>query len=350
MEKENSMAGPYVHCLVSRKALKLFNNPSFGGYSGVRADGVLPYLYLGSVSPDYPYPACMIANVNPAPDKAADGSSLWWGDKLHKQNTGDFVKSGLASLRKLMKDGAPDNQILLAWLLGYYSHIITDTVVHAVVYNIVGRYEQHSTEHRKCEMVEDPLLFMREENKELVGDNFLSILEGCQTLEPFSIDKPMEPRHYILNKAVRDLWDGILHEVYPAYHAVEKPEIDAWHREYLKVNYFATGSLGRAVGGAGIEAISYQKTDEIDEKDRAKYYSEMKIPGRATPGEYKADVFDYAVSQVMKGWGGFLKALTDDAEYDNFGKSLANIDLDTGTADGVNYALWPGGKTSDWKA
>jgi Zinc dependent phospholipase C len=347
------MAGPYAHCMISRKALKLFNSPIYGGYSNLMSDELLPYIYLGSISPDYPYPAYMLTNVDPILDNVKGLGKLSWGDKLHKQNTGDFMRSGVAKLREYCKpgnkEGQKDKPVLTAWLLGYYSHIITDAIVHAVVYNIVGKYEDNKTEHRKCEMVEDSLIFKRELNKELPGNDFLSVLERCQTLSAFDISDPMKPSEYMLKEPVKGFWDGILREVFTTYHRKETPDIDAWHRQYIRVNSIAVGNFGRAIGSVA-EAVSYDKTDDISNADRLKYYTDLRLPGRTTAGDYKIDVFDYAVEQVMAGWANVLDALADYKAFKKLDSKLKNIDLDTGTVDGIKYVFWPEGKTSDWRA
>ena len=352
------MAGPYSHCLVSRESLKIFNDPTYRQFYHLNDDGFLPYIFLSSVSPDYPYPACILTGINPTPDQTPCGE-LHWGDKMHKQNTGDFMKNGLTSLRGLFVDNYAESLKLIAWLMGYYSHIITDTVVHAVIYNIVGKYEDHKTQHRYCEMVEDSFIFLREENQELVKSDFIGrYLKQCQILPPFDITEPLKPSEFILDPKISSFWDGILKETYGTYYNVEKPNIDAWHREYLKVNYFAVSTFGRTLGdilGESKEAIAYEATDQIPQQDVEEYYTNMKIPGpdKDKRGNYLPDVFDYAVKQVMAGWGNLLKSLTDDNAFNAMSAALVNIDLDTGTtncATGGNYILWPGGKTTDWQA
>lgn len=93
------MAGPYVHCLVSREALKrLYNDTLLNRYRNITNPGVnasyFPYVCLGSVSPDYPYPAIRLEKIN-----AAEDENGWtWGDKFHKENTGSFIDIGIQVL------------------------------------------------------------------------------------------------------------------------------------------------------------------------------------------------------------------------------------------------------------
>ena len=181
------------------------------------------------------------------------------------------------------------------------------------------------------------------DSRELVDDDFLDVLKDCQEVSRANLN-PNEPTHYVLKRPVKELWDALLNDVYPDYYAVEKPDIDAWHRVYLPV-LKAGKSILRNTGSD----MFYQRTGAIPDMDKQIFYSAMKLPGRPDTGNYKPNVFDYAVEQVMKGWDGFLNALSDPAAYASFAARLENADLDTGTADGVDYVMWKGGKTSDWR-
>ena len=186
------MAGPYVHCLVLRESLKnVFNDPTFSRYRSITNPDedaqYFQYVCLGSVSPDFPYPALAVG-IN----SKRDASGWTWGDKFHKQNTGNFIDIGIQQLQiQGINDKGSDLFLKkAAWLMGYYSHVITDLIVHAVVYELVGGcYENHSHDHLHCEVVEDSILFYdvySDPPQELIDRGLLSsILDKLQGRRPW---------------------------------------------------------------------------------------------------------------------------------------------------------------------
>ena len=288
------MAGPYVHCLVSRAALgNIYSDNLFIRYRSITNPDenaqFFPYICLGSVSPDYPYPALGIEEIN----SRKDGNGWTWGDKFHKQNTGDFIDIGIQKLRDDVAQGRSATPAFLkkaAWLMGYYSHVITDLVIHAVVYDLVGGcYETHKRSHLHCEVTEDSLLFYdvyKNPPQELVDVHFLRILQRCQevsaTLDPFQAST------YVLDKDIEGLWHSILNQNYSDFYKIEPPEIDAWHRVYGFLMKVGTSIAARVVE----PGMAYRSTSDIsanEPADKAGYYSAMtfsriKLPaGLRTP-------------------------------------------------------------------
>ena len=93
------MAGPYVHCLVVREALRnLYNDLSLAQHQNITKPDedapYFPYVCLGSVSPDFPYPALSLGL-----NSGKDANGWTWGDKFHKQNTGNFIDIGIRHLK-----------------------------------------------------------------------------------------------------------------------------------------------------------------------------------------------------------------------------------------------------------
>jgi hypothetical protein len=342
------MAGPYVHCMVSREALKtIYNDTLFNRYRGITNPGenapYFPYICLGSVSPDYPYPALRIEKINLKPDDKG-----WtWGDKFHKQNTGDFIDIGLQDLIGIADKTTPDFFKKAAWLMGYYSHVITDLVVHAVVYKLVGGcYETHKNPHLHCEVSQDSFLFYdvySNPPQELIDVHFLKILRKCQEASAPTLD-PDQATTYVLDKAIEDFWDFILRENYPDFYTDETPQLDAWHSVYGFLMKVGTGIAARAVE----PGMAYHRTTDPEiAAEKSKLYSNITLPDGSTNKSYRNDVFNKAVLEVAKCWRNFLNALDNTGSYLALKKSLNAWNLDKGTIDGnkPQFALWPPGKT-----
>ena len=195
------MAGPYVHCLVTRESLRnLHKDTSLNQYSSITDPDenapYFPHVCLGSISPDFPYPALALGF-----NSKADPNGWTWGDKFHKQNTGDFINIGMQQLQGTVDKTSPAFLKKTAWLMGYYSHVITDLIIHAVVYKIVGGcYENHKHDHLHSEVVQDSLLFYdiyRNPPQQLIDSEFLkTILEKCQ-VEDFGL--PCQPHYQRIN-------------------------------------------------------------------------------------------------------------------------------------------------------
>jgi Zinc dependent phospholipase C len=338
------MAAPYAHCLVSREALKnLYDDTDFKRYQNITNPDettlFFPYVCVGSVSPDFPYPA-MHMGVNSEPDP----KDKWtWGDKFHKLNTGNFVNIGVQELRQITDKTSEAFYKKAAWLMGYYSHVITDLVVHAVVYKLVGGcYENHSQPHLHCEVVQDSLLFhdvYSNPPQEFIDVGLLKIiLEKCRVTGP-PIDIPTYLPTFVFDPDIEKFWDFILRKNYPDFYNAEKPEIDKWYEKYkMLVGIDSTKVVARIAE----PDMAYHRTDDIPPDEKAKYYTNMTLPDGMT-GRYKEKVFDKAVADVTKGLKVFLNAL-DTGSYDAFKADLGDWNLDKGIMGDRNpkLALWDG--------
>lgn len=346
------MAAPYAHCLVSREALrKLYKNRSLARYRSITNPDenapYFPYVCVGSVSPDFPYPALHMG-VN----SKTDGNGWTWGDKFHKENTGNFVDIGVQELRQMADKNSEVFYKKAAWLMGYYSHVITDLVVHAVVYRLVGGcYENHSQEHLHCEVVQDSLLFHElysDPPQELVDTGFLlMVLEKCQVVPPpTGNETPTYLPRYVFDPDIEGFWKSILSRNYADFYEAEPPEIDDWHRLYtfIMVN-------GKRIAARKFEPdMAYKKTTDISPDEKTKYYTDITLPDGTTGASYTEKVFNKAVVEVTKRLKAFLKALDTDA-HDSFKKTLGVWNLDKGIVADRNpkFALWNGEITDLFK-
>jgi hypothetical protein len=337
------MAGPYVHCLVVREALKsLYADAFLARYQDFtnpdEASPFFPYVCLGSVSPDFPYPALHLG-FNSAPD--ANGWT--WGDKFHKENTGTFIDIGIRQLQGMEDKGSDAFLKRTAWLMGYLSHIITDLVIHAVVYEIVGGcYENHRRDHLHCEVVQDALLFLDvycDPARELIESEFFkTILEKCRT-ESVPRTIPTDLPTYVFDPDIETFWDSILRQNYPEFYDIEAPEIDTWYEEYSDLMRIATKVPARTIE----PGIAYHKTTDIPDSDKAKYYFSIALPD-GTSGDYRNRVFAKAVGAVAETLKTYLLSLDNSASYALFKNELGpwNIDKGTVSISSPQFALWNG--------
>lgn len=81
-------------------------------------------------------------------------SDWWWFDILHYRRTGQFAN--------YLLNHSLDNPKLLAYSMGYLSHVAGDTVGHPYVNNIVrGPYRTHSQRHKVVENFQDVSAFQQ---------------------------------------------------------------------------------------------------------------------------------------------------------------------------------------------
>ena len=341
------MAGPYVHCLVTREALKkLYGDLSLAAYQTItnpdEAAKYFSYVCLGSVSPDLPYPA-LAMGINAGKDRYG-----WtWGDKFHKQNTGDFVDIGMQHLRAITD--RTDDQFLkkAAWLMGYYSHVITDLAIHAVVYKLVGGcYENHKHDHLHSEVVQDSLLFYEVYSnppQELIDVRLIKgILERCHIESPLTPPDDQVPTYIPpvgLDTDIKILWDSILSQNYTDFYSTELPDIDNWFLEYSAIMSVATKVVARTAA----PDMAYHRTADIPPDDKTRYYSNITLPDRTTGG-YKVKVFDKAVDEVTKRLSTFLNTINDTNIYTFLKNDLRPWNIDKGTVNDADphFALWNG--------
>ena len=152
-----NMAGTFTHWMVIEDALdKYRNKPNKHKYFSVLLSNS-HFVLLGAVGPDYPYLSELKNNLLKLHS---------WADRMHYEDTGEFIKCGIENLQPLKQDAQSFN-ICMSWLCGYVTHVITDTVVHPVVNAIVGPYMFNTTEHRHCEMIQDSLIFKNIKNTEI---------------------------------------------------------------------------------------------------------------------------------------------------------------------------------------
>lgn len=341
------MAGPYVHCLVTRESLKkLYNDASLARHQSItnpnESAKYFPFVCLGSVCPDFPYPALAIGY-----NSGTDRNRWTWGDKFHKQNTGNFINIGIQQLRPTTDWGSDSFLKKAAWLMGYYSHMITDVIIHAVVYDIVGGcYENHKHEHLYCEVAQDSLLFHEvysNPQQELIDVRLIKgILEKCQVESPSAPRDDQAPTYipqFGLDTDIKTFWDSILRQNYTDFYRSETPRFEDWFYEYNMVMILGTKPVARTLA----PGMAYQRSADILASDKANYYTDITLPD-GTRGDYKNRVFDKAVDEVTKRLETFLKAFDNPESFTELINDLKPWNMDKGTINDTSpeFALWHG--------
>ena len=256
---------------------------------------------LGAVSPDYPYLAL------------GDAGAAKWADLMHYDRTGEVIHAAIRRLR--LMSGEPAEKCM-AWLLGYASHVVTDTTIHPVVELKVGPYAENKTGHRICEMHQDTYIFQRMNLQVQLAEHLSSGISRCVSRD--SVD--------LLDPDLTNFWVALLAEVHPAEAARNPPDPNKWHRGFqLGVDKIAEEGdrlwpIARHVAQAC--GLTYPSVSDLDPQ----YLEQLRTP--SGPMDYDA-IFDAARQNVLGGWVVASNALVD-KKQEQFVAALGNWNLDTG--------------------
>jgi hypothetical protein len=301
------MPGAFAHMTMvyTAKGLKKLDEPSRLTDEAHRAiSGLTKYAELGSVSPDYPYLSLL--------DKETDE----WADLMHYEKTGEMIREGARILRGF--EGGKVKRRCLAWLMGYAAHVVTDVSIHPVVKLKVGDYKGHEKEHRVCEMNQDAFIYDTLNVGNITDSEQLK--GGICTC---GAGKSIDPD-------IRDLWMKMLAAVHPETYKRNPPDIDKWHRNFIRMvdgvadeGGWLPGLVMRLVADQG---LFYGKASAVDPQF---------IKGLDVPGGSKMDyeeIFLKAAENVAETW-------VQISHYVDGGEEITivqNWDLDTGvnTANG----------------
>ncbi len=166
------------------------------------------YCELGSISPDYSYLAFWAYWT-------FQGNEKLWSDKMHYEKTGEFIHIGIEKIKSMSESVEKDKCI--AWLFGYASHLTTDTVIHAIVENIVGEYDSHKSQHRTCEMNQDVYIFNEFNFGKITKCEYFDAgIKSCGTKTKIDF-------------VIYELWKYILGKNYKELYDKNPPNIHQWH-------------------------------------------------------------------------------------------------------------------------
>ena len=302
------MAGTFTHWMVVEEALDRYNrlpqkHPYFSTILGLNH-----FVCLGAVGPDYPYLTELLGNYL---------KTHSWADRMHYENTGEFVHRGIRNLLGLSGDTLA---ICLAWLCGFATHLVTDSVIHPVVNAIVGPYIFNKTEHRHCELTQDSYIFHEIKGIELNYAQYVGLFRMCSDTK--------DPNNKI-NPYLARFWTETLKASHPA--AIEhfdEVDPDAWHKNFLSRISSASDPIPAFRHFSEEKDLAYKKTSAITSEERQRFIDQVKLPDNRTGG-FKTDAFYKAVSAVVDMWGRLL-ADVKNGNPDGSVAYLRNWNLDTG--------------------
>ena len=301
------MAGAFCHWMIVEEALENLPDNEYSTILGQKKN----FVSIGAVGPDYPYLSELAGNLLKIHS---------WADRMHYENTQEFVKNGISGLLA-MNRGAENFKICLAWLCGYVSHLLADSIIHPIVNAIVGgAYIFTSSDHRICEMIQDTNIFYKIKGVDLSNAAYVQLFASCSD----STDRDR------IHPAIRDFWLAILKMTHPGGTAhFDKIDPDKWHRAYLAMLNTASNPIPifRHIG----EALNlvYKNFDEIKPDEEKRFISEIKLPKTNKTGNFKEHAFDKAAKKVAEVW----QKLFADIEANDFSNCttyLGNWNLDTG--------------------
>jgi len=303
------MAGIFTHWMIVESALlQLDRLPASRHLATLAARG--GFVALGSIGPDYPYLAEAAAALPPARS---------WADRMHRERSGEFMVRGLRNLGAL---GGSDHELALAWLFGFATHLVADTIVHPVVNATVGGLAQfRGKEHHHCEMVQDCYLYRAVSGLEIPDGRYLEPLRSCS--------HPDDPDR--LHPALAAFWTRALRDLYPEAKACfQDIDPDGWHGHVVRrARALADPAAADRAGADGDELrLARRRSSELSDEEVARFIREVKLPGGGT-GNFQRDVFDKVVAQVIAVWGRLL-ADVEEGNPEGCRAYLRNWDLDRG--------------------
>jgi hypothetical protein len=312
------MAGTFTHWMIVEEALERYNkllqkHPYFPIILGNSH-----FVTLGAVGPDYPYLSELANNLLKLHS---------WADRMHYENTGEFVKYGIVNLLKLNEQNKQqDFEICLSWFCGYVTHLLADSIIHPVVNAIVGRYLFNSDEHRHCEMIQDSFIFHEIKKVELRYAYYVDLIKMCSDSEDEDL----------INPAIRDFWTKTLKMSHPGgKNKFDKIDPDDWHENYLSIISKVSDStpIFRHIGEA--KHLFYKRVSDITSEERKIFIEEIKLPGNKI-GRFKEDAFNKAVEKVIEVWQKLFVDI-EQKNPDNCTSYIKNWDLDAGVDEDEIY-------------
>lgn len=311
------MAGTFTHWMVVEEALDKYNGllEKHSYFSIVL--GFNHFVCLGAVGPDYPYLSELLN---------AYLKNHSWADRMHYEQTGEFVRHGVANLLKLTGDAF---DICLAWLAGFTTHLVTDAVVHPVVNSIVGPYVFNSEEHRHCEMTQDSCIFHEIKGVDIRYAEYVGLFSMCS-------DDSSKER---INPHLNDFWTETLKGCHPSAGPwFERIEPNDWHENFMSRISSASDPMAifRHIGEK--KNLVYKKIRDINPDEQTKFIDEVRLPGNRT-GRFREDVFDKAVGAVIDTWGRLFTDI-ENKRPGNISDYIKNWNLDTGV-DEDRPQFWP---------
>lgn len=307
------MAGPYAHITLLHGLINALHAspcrlPSQEVASAVQDH--FPFCALGSVSPDFP-------NLAPG-----DGGDVQWADAMHYSRSGEMITCGVRLVAQAPPDARPR---LLAWLLGYCSHLVTDATIHPVVRIRVGDYGENRRQHRICEMNQDVHIFARMNRGELVdSDRFSRDIVACSA-SPGCLDRD-----------VAALWERLLQEVHPQLYDRNPPRIQEWFGTFCTMAAGQPGKRKRLFPLASLIAEGVGRGYPLKKHLDHQFILELATPWGVSM--HYDDIFDRAAEQVAEMWNLVGREISGAEQHSP--ACFGNWDLDTGLDEDNRLVFW----------
>ncbi len=311
------MPGPYAHItliheLVQSNRLESIFSTSSGFEAALKE--YFPYCVLGAVSPDYPN----LVTWN--------GGALQWADAMHCTRACEMMVYGIRRVRGA-KGAARDK--LLAWLLGYCSHVTADVTIHPVVQAKVGVYAENQRQHRICEMNQDSYIYRRMNLGEIgESDNFALTVAQCSNSEDRSL----------LDRDIVVLWESMLEYVHPELFYALPPDCSSWYREFVASTIRSGTDPMRLFPLAEVIAarmeLAYPAFDMVDRQ----YVEDLPLQQERPSYLHYDYIFSRAVGNIAAVWGVVEQAVyaDDPVQLPQFG----DWSLDTGRDEHDRLVFW----------
>ncbi len=272
------------------------------------------WMQAGSVGPDYPY-LKTFGSQDPS-DK--------WADHLHYIRTGDVVRAGVEWLHdRIGEQGNVTFQKATSWLAGYLSHVVLDASIHPVVRAIVGEYEEHKTDHRRCEMYQDSHICKKKHGYEMVFDEWADYLRHTTDASGDGMDA-----------SIKAIWSYMLERTYPDTYTSNPPDFDGWHHGYIQKIDLADNDIIIFRHAAADNAVIYINSGKIPDDDKKQYIEQCNTPSNNRFNQvtmHYDEVFEFGVENVVRYWKMMDMAINGQGDISL--PELPNWNLDKGTTD-----------------
>ena len=306
------MAGPYAHITLLHE---LMNAPHMEESRTLLPAEVVSavrdhfqFSVLGAVSPDIP-------------SLSLDDASAVWSDAMHYTNSGEMIIRGV---RHAAQAPADARHKLLAWLLGYCAHLVTDVTIHPVVRIKVGDYAENRRQHRICEMNQDAHIFGRMNLGELRdSDRFARDIVSCGE---FGVRK-------CLDRDVAALWDTLFREAHPRLYTCNPPHIQEWFNIFCDMS---TGRDGKLFPLAALIAGGVKRDYPLSEHVDRGFIDSLAVPSGGFT--HYDDIFQRTVARVCELWGVVGHGVV--AGKRDYLSRFGNWDLDTGLDEHNRLVFW----------
>ena len=310
------MAGPYAHITLLHELMNVL-------YAGETHQEPVEAEVASAVRDHFPF--CVLGAVSPdIPNLSQDETGGMWSDAMHYSSSGEMIVRGVRHVSQAPDEMRPK---LLAWLLGYCAHVVTDVTIHPIVRIMVGDYAENRRRHRVCEMNQDAHIFARMNLGELRdSDRFTRHILACH--------HPGEPG--CLDRDLVNLWDRLFSETHPRQYAHSHPPIQKWFAAFRDLADTRSGRSANLFPLASLIATGIQRDYPLKEHVDHAYIHKLTTPGGALmPYD---DIFNKAVIHVSELWDVVGRGVL--AGERGYLFRFGNWDLDTGLDERNRLVFW----------